>query len=235
MTRVEIFVYHFAQQCLKFTSVARIAREPYGLSLGMEFIFGPVPLKHLRQSLGVNTVSLKTCNWNCVYCQLSRSRPVVNERRAYYLLRKILDEARLALANHKPGEISWVIPHINVIITNSTLLYVPDVRVALSKSDAVLPARDTGCEALYRQIDCLHSNLIFKRHLRKLIAFQRKYFGNLWGGNHACARPKGYRSGAATHRSERTCARVTRPTITPDAMLRRAIYKERLSVKVLFS
>ncbi len=50
----------------------------------MKHVFGPVPSRRLGQSLGIDPVPLKTCNWNCVYCQLGRSIPMVNERRDYF-------------------------------------------------------------------------------------------------------------------------------------------------------
>ncbi len=31
------------------------------------YVFGPVPSRRLGQSLGIDTILLKTCNWNCVY------------------------------------------------------------------------------------------------------------------------------------------------------------------------
>jgi wyosine [tRNA(Phe)-imidazoG37] synthetase (radical SAM superfamily) len=46
-------------------------------------VIGPVPYRRLGKSLGIDPVPLKTHNWNCVYCQLGRSRPMVNERAIY--------------------------------------------------------------------------------------------------------------------------------------------------------
>lgn len=47
----------------------------------MKYVFGPAPSRRLGQSLGVDPIPLKTCNWNCVYCQLGRSQPVTNARK----------------------------------------------------------------------------------------------------------------------------------------------------------
>jgi wyosine [tRNA(Phe)-imidazoG37] synthetase (radical SAM superfamily) len=51
------------------------------MSFEMKTVFGPVPSRRLGQSLGIDTIPLKTCNWNCVYCQLGRTVPLANERR----------------------------------------------------------------------------------------------------------------------------------------------------------
>jgi hypothetical protein len=48
----------------------------------MKYVYGPVPSRRLGQSLGIDTIPLKTCNWNCVYCQLGRTEPLTNERKA---------------------------------------------------------------------------------------------------------------------------------------------------------
>ena len=74
----------------------------------MKYVFGPVPSRRLGQSLGIDTIPLKTCNWNCVYCQLGRTQPVINERREYVPTEEILTEVQEALAVHKLGDIDWV-------------------------------------------------------------------------------------------------------------------------------
>src|SRR4030042_4748537 len=74
----------------------------------MESVFGPVPSRRLGQSLGIDPIPLKTCNWNCVYCQLGRSRPLTNIRKEYIPRHDILDEVKEALSAHHPGEIDWI-------------------------------------------------------------------------------------------------------------------------------
>ena len=74
----------------------------------MKYVFGPVPSRRLGQSLGIDTIPLKTCNWNCVYCQLGRTVPLTNERREYVPVEDILLEVEQALRSHKSGEIDWV-------------------------------------------------------------------------------------------------------------------------------
>ncbi|MCA9941046.1 MAG: hypothetical protein KC418_20545, partial [Anaerolineales bacterium] len=74
----------------------------------MKYVFGPVPSRRLGRSLGIDTIPLKTCNWNCVYCQLGRTMPVTHQRRAYFPEAEILAEVQTALASHPPDEIDWV-------------------------------------------------------------------------------------------------------------------------------
>jgi wyosine [tRNA(Phe)-imidazoG37] synthetase (radical SAM superfamily) len=74
----------------------------------MKYVFGPVPSRRLGQSLGIDTIPLKTCNWNCVYCQLGRTKPLTNEIRDYFPPQEIVAELREVLKAHPPGKIDWV-------------------------------------------------------------------------------------------------------------------------------
>ena len=172
--------------------------------MSMKYVFGPVPSRRLGQSLGIDPVPLKTCNWNCVYCQLGRSRPMVNERKDYFPPEDILAEVQLALSAHKAGEIDWVTfvgsgetsLHASIgwliqkvktltdlpvaVITNGSLLYLPQVRAALTDADAILPSLDAGNPRLYRKINRPYPEITFKRLLEGLIATREKYQGKFW-------------------------------------------------------
>jgi wyosine [tRNA(Phe)-imidazoG37] synthetase (radical SAM superfamily) len=170
----------------------------------MKYVFGPVPSRRLGKSLGIDTIPLKTCNWNCVYCQLGRTRPVVNQRKDFYPPEDILQEVDQALASHAPGEIDWVTfvgsgePTLSAglgwlirqvkgktdlpvaVITNGALLYQPEVRQDLLPADAVLPSLDAGSVRLYRQINRPHPEVSFERLVEGLTDFRRVYQGKLW-------------------------------------------------------
>jgi wyosine [tRNA(Phe)-imidazoG37] synthetase (radical SAM superfamily) len=154
--------------------------------------------------LGIDTIPLKTCNWNCVYCQLGRTVPLINVRRNYILPEVILAEVQVALAEHRPGEIDWITfvgsgeptLHASIgllirqvkaltdlpvaVITNGALLYLPEVRTALIAADAVLPTLDAGTPELYRAINRPHPDITFERLVKGLIAFRQQYSGKLW-------------------------------------------------------
>ena len=170
----------------------------------MNYVFGPVQSRRLGQSLGIDTIPLKTCNWNCVYCQLGRSVPLTNERKEYIPSDEILSEVEQALAIHKSDEIDWVtfvgsgepLLHTKMgwliqqvktmtklpvaVITNGSLLYLPEVRQELIAADAVLPTLDAGTAELYRKINRPHSEITFERLVDGLVAFRKEYRGNLW-------------------------------------------------------
>jgi wyosine [tRNA(Phe)-imidazoG37] synthetase (radical SAM superfamily) len=175
-----------------------------GKDAKMSFVFGPLPSRRLGQSLGVDPLPLKICNWNCIYCQLGRTTPLSNERREYFPRASILAEVRAALAGQKPGAVDWVtfvgsgettlhaglgwlvrqvktLTDIPVaVITNGSLLHLAEVREELSAADAVMPSLDAGNDALYRRINRPWPALSYDLLLEGLTAFRREYRGKLW-------------------------------------------------------
>jgi len=170
----------------------------------MKFVFGPVPSRRLGKSLGVDPLPLKACNWNCVYCQLGRSVPLVHERREYFPREAILAEVEEALGRHRPGSIDWVtlvgsgettlytgigwlIGRIKsltaipvAVITNGSLLHIPEVRRELLGADMVMPSFDAGSARLYRRINRPWPSLSYESLLEGLIAFRDEYRGRIW-------------------------------------------------------
>jgi wyosine [tRNA(Phe)-imidazoG37] synthetase (radical SAM superfamily) len=174
------------------------------LKPAMKYVFGPVPSRRLGQSLGIDPIPLKTCNWNCIYCQLGRSVPLTLERGEFAPRYELLAEVEQALAASRPGEIDWVtfvgsgepVLHSSLgwmirqvkaltdlpvaVITNGSLLYLPEVRDELSAADAVLPTLDAGNVWLYRQINRAAPRFTLDRLVEGLYCFRRMYSGKLW-------------------------------------------------------
>lgn len=170
----------------------------------MKYVFGPLPSRRLGQSLGIDPIPPKTCNWSCVYCQLGRTRPLINERKEYIPKEEIVAEIRETLASHKPGDIDWITfvgsgePTLHTglgwmirqvksmtdipvaVITNGSLLYLPEVREDLLAADAVLPSLNAGTEELYKKINRPHHVLTFDKLVSGLLAFRKEYKGKLW-------------------------------------------------------
>ena len=170
----------------------------------MHYVFGPVPSRRLGQSLGIDTIPLKTCNWNCVYCQLGRTHPVRNERKAYIPRDAIMAEVRSMLASHPQRNIDWITfvgsgeptLHIDIgwlirqvklltplpvaVITNGSLLYLPEVRNDLCAADAVMPSLDAGNAKLYRKLNRSHGQATFQRLVDGLVKFRDEYQGKMW-------------------------------------------------------
>jgi len=170
----------------------------------MKYIFGPVPSRRLGKSLGIDPIPLKTCNWNCVYCQLGRTVPLTQERGEFAPRHDLLAEVEQVLAVQSPGKVDWVTfvgsgePTLHAglgwmirqvkritdlpvaVITNGSLLHLPEVRDELSAADAVLPTLDAGNALLYKQINRAAPRFTHDRHIEGLYIFRREYPGKLW-------------------------------------------------------
>ncbi|HHY54686.1 MAG TPA: radical SAM protein [Chloroflexi bacterium] len=170
----------------------------------MQTVYGPIPSRRLGRSLGVDPIPAKTCNWNCIYCQLGRSTPMTNDRREYIPREAILAEIQTTLAHHAAGEIDhisfvgsgeptlhsglgWLIRRVKelttipvAVITNGALLYRADVRHDLLAADIVMPTVSAGTPELHRQIHRPHPEVTFARLLDGLEAFRSDYRGQLW-------------------------------------------------------
>ncbi len=170
----------------------------------MKTVFGPIPSRRLGQSLGIDPIPLKTCNWNCVYCQLGRSRPMTNERKEYVDPEIVMAQLSAVLDAHAPGEIDWLTfvgsgePTLHsglgdliqavkgmtdipvAVITNGALLFLPEVQQDLLAADAVLPSLDAGSAALYKKINRPHPGVPFDQVIGGLTAFRRIYQGKYW-------------------------------------------------------
>lgn len=169
----------------------------------MKYVYGPVPTRRLGQSLGIDPIPAKTCNWNCVYCQLGRTRPLQHNRKEYVPEREILKEIEFALQQHAPDEVDWItfvgsgeptlhlglgrlIRHVKdltdipvAVITNGSLLYLPAVRLELDVADAVLPSLDAATADLFRKINRPHPACPLANQLYGLAAFRDRYKGQL--------------------------------------------------------
>lgn len=169
----------------------------------MQYVYGPIPSRRLGRSLGVDPIPLKTCNWNCIYCQLGRSTPLTNERREYIPREAILAEIQETLAHHSSeidyisfvgsGEptlhsgLGWLIRAVKAIttipvavITNGVLLHRADVRQELLAADVVMPTVSAGTAELYRRIHRPHPDAGFEQLIDGLCAFRAEYTGQLW-------------------------------------------------------
>ncbi|MBZ5570196.1 MAG: radical SAM protein [Acidobacteriia bacterium] len=169
----------------------------------MSHVFGPIQSRRLGRSMGIDLVPHKTCNWNCVYCQLGRTIPLTNERRQYRSTQTVLSDFRRAL--HECREkVDWITfvgsgeptLHIDLghlireikdltdiavaVITNGSLLWDVDVEGEVAMADAVLPSLDAGDEAIYRAINRPHPDLTYDSLVRGLRGFRRYYKGKLW-------------------------------------------------------
>ena len=64
-----------------------------------EYVFGPVPSRRLGRSLGIDLVPLKTCTYNCIYCQLGPTTHQTLERRPYVPGKLVIEQLQEKLSS----------------------------------------------------------------------------------------------------------------------------------------
>jgi wyosine [tRNA(Phe)-imidazoG37] synthetase (radical SAM superfamily) len=127
----------------------------------------------------------------------------VHEWREWIPCADILTDLEAELAAHAPDEIDWLtfvasgettlhsglgrmiedarrLTDLPIaVITNGSLLYMPEVRDELRPADAVLPSLDAGEAALFRRINRPHPQATFDRPLQGLVDLRDVYTGKL--------------------------------------------------------
>jgi wyosine [tRNA(Phe)-imidazoG37] synthetase (radical SAM superfamily) len=129
---------------------------------------------------------------------------LTGERGNYAPAGQIVEEVQRVLQIHRRDEVDWVTfvgsgePTLHeglgwmirqvktatdtpvAVITNGSLLYLPEVREEVSAADAVLPSLDAGVDSLYRAVNRPHPAFTFDRLVDGLASFRRGYPGKLW-------------------------------------------------------
>lgn len=167
-----------------------------------KYLYGPVPSRRLGRSLGIDPVPFKTCTYDCIYCQLGHTTNKTMERRSYAPVKDILDEMKTKLASgERPdyisiagsgeptlhsdiGELIGMIKNMTsipvAVLTNGSLLYLPDVRAALMRADLVIPSLDAGDEKMFQYVNRPHPDISFDNMVNGLTEFTRDFPGQVW-------------------------------------------------------
>jgi len=165
-----------------------------------KYIFGPVPSRRLGRSLGVDVVPLKTCSYDCIYCQLGNTTCKTVERKEWVPLDDVVLELKDRLSSRPDyitlsgsGEptlysrVAELIDRIKVmtdvpvaVLTNGSLLWQEEVRRQLMKADLVIPSLDAGDEVMFRLVNRPHENVSFEQMLAGLVDFRREFQGDYW-------------------------------------------------------
>ena len=167
----------------------------------MSLIYGPVPSWRLGRSLGVDAVSTpgKTCSFDCIYCQLGRTRHPLTERQVFVRPSQLRQE--LAEVGEVPidyvtfsgvaeptlaanlGELVAVVRECLVqpiaVLTNSSLMKRGDVRQDLALFDVVVAKVDAPDELLYQHINRPFVDYTLAEVLWGVRRFREEFHGKL--------------------------------------------------------
>jgi wyosine [tRNA(Phe)-imidazoG37] synthetase (radical SAM superfamily) len=146
---------------------------------------------------------MKICTYNCIYCQIHRTSTQTLERKEYLPLRSILKDVEEGLRN-PAGTVDFVTlsgsgePCLNsaigeviegikqltsipvAVITNGSLLYLQEVRLALIKADVIMPSLNAATPHVFQAINRPHPSLDIRKIIEGLAAFRGEYKGQLW-------------------------------------------------------
>ncbi len=169
----------------------------------MRYCFGPVPSRRLGLSLGLDILPDKTCNFNCIYCELGRSERLTCKRGEYCPTHEILAELDKVFTT---GEIAFDCITVTasgepclhsqlgkilafakerstrpvVLLTNSSLFNDPQVRAEARQADLVLPSLDAARERAFRRVNRPARQLVLEDIIDGLCRFREEFSGRLW-------------------------------------------------------
>lgn len=168
----------------------------------MSHIYGPVLSRRLGSSLGVDAIPLKTCSFDCVYCQLGPTPKTTIERKEYVLANDILIQLKGALKknekidyitfsgsgeptlNLKLGEMIREIKGITsipvVVLTNGSLLSEKELRCELLQADVVMPSLDAVSQKVFERVNRPHPGLMIEGVIEGIRDFISEFKGKVW-------------------------------------------------------
>lgn len=165
-------------------------------------VFGPVPSRRFGRSLGVDLTPLKTCSFDCIFCQLGPTPHTTLERREYVPVPAVKEEllrwrnagghadyATLSGSGEPTlhsgfGEIlrfmKTELPCPAVLLSNGSLFHLAEVRAAAAGADIVKLSLSAWDGDSFRRVNRPHPDLDFDRHLAGMSAFRKTYSGQIW-------------------------------------------------------
>jgi wyosine [tRNA(Phe)-imidazoG37] synthetase (radical SAM superfamily) len=166
--------------------------------------FGPVPSRRLGRSLGINNIPPKVCTYSCVYCQLGRTPAMDVARRAFYAPGEVAAAVQAKVSQARAGgeavDYLTFVPdgeptldrHLGetiallrplgipiAVITNASLIWLPDVRADLYLADWVSLKIDATSDVLWRRIDRPQASLSLQAILDGAAEFSDSFTGTL--------------------------------------------------------
>ncbi|WP_028584117.1 radical SAM protein [Desulfogranum mediterraneum] len=171
----------------------------------MKHLFGPVNSRRLGRSLGIDFYTEKTCNLNCVYCEVGLSAVLYQERQEYTPTEDIIAEIEQLSQDREQldridvitvtgsGEptlhsgLGAVIQALRqriqkpiVVLTNSTLLMRKDVQEELMGADRVVPSMDAARQRTFNRVDRPAPGIHTEEIIAGLETFSHTFSGELW-------------------------------------------------------
>ena len=164
-------------------------------------VFGPVPSRRLGVSLGVDLVTPKSCNMNCVFCECGATIELKLKRESFKDIDEVKNEILEAIKIVKPdyitfsgsGEptlskdlgkiIEWIKSNLEIkvcVITNSLLLEDNEVVKELEKADLIMPTLNSVDNLIFKKINRPSAQIDVSQVMRGLENLSKKYKGKIY-------------------------------------------------------
>jgi wyosine [tRNA(Phe)-imidazoG37] synthetase (radical SAM superfamily) len=170
----------------------------------MAIAFGPVPSRRLGRSLGINNIPPKSCSYSCLYCQVGPTHGQQIELRQFYtpeaIFREVSAQLQTARGAGEPVDYLTFVPdgeptldiHLGeaidllrplkipiAVISNASLLWREEVRMAIAKADWVSVKVDSVEPDIWRRLNQPHQMLQLSEILAGIRLFARQFQGEL--------------------------------------------------------
>lgn len=170
--------------------------------MAYKFIFGPVSSRRFGSSLGIDlSPDKKSCNFDCLYCELARSK-TVRKIENQPTTQAIIDELKKALnefanidvititANGEPSlysDLANLIKQINsikttqksLILSNGSAVLNSQTTKALLELDMVKFSLDSANSKIFRQIDRSIDKIDVDELIKLMTQFRQNFTGEL--------------------------------------------------------
>ncbi|MDX1919340.1 MAG: radical SAM protein [Candidatus Caenarcaniphilales bacterium] len=166
-------------------------------------VYGPVKSWRFGWSLGIDPIfEISTCSFNCIYCQLGNIQKVTTERKVYVSTEKVISDFKDVLASGSSfdvitfsgsgeptlatnlgeivSELKVLSPQTPILVlTNSTMLHLPEVQENLKNVDRVIVKLDAPNDEILQMMNRPAEGVSINSILEGILAFQKVYKGEL--------------------------------------------------------
>ncbi|HDL77231.1 MAG TPA: radical SAM protein [Lentisphaerae bacterium] len=165
-------------------------------------LFGPVPSRRFGLSLGVDLIPLKTCSFNCIFCQLGPTTRLTVDRAEYVPVSEVTAELErwsregakcdyVTLSgsgeptlHSRFGEVLDFARQLRkartALLTNGTLLGCEEVRKQAVRADVVKVSLSAWDDASLRAVNRPAPGIGWDDLVSGIRSFRRHFSGELW-------------------------------------------------------
>lgn len=160
-----------------------------------------MPSRRLGLSLGIDLIPLKTCSFDCIYCQIGGGyKPIIDNSQGpkpqiiLEQLEKLISTKEIDFLTLSGSGEPTLYPYLDelitgikrdfslpvAVITNSSTINQKSVQNALMKADLVMPSLDGANKDIFQLINRPHQDIELEDIIAGLTEFSHRYQGRIW-------------------------------------------------------